>query len=521
MRNPFKRLLADQSGNTLAIFAAALVPMTIMVGSGVDISITYMAQAKLQNACDAAVLAGRQSMDGNLWNTAAENEAERFFDFNFPDGTHGAENVVFDVDQDPADRAQIVGSASGTIPTSIMRMFGYDELDISAACDAKRDLGHNDVMLVLDVTGSMLDAPSNGGGTKIRRLREGAAGLFRALDNDENGSVTRFGMVSYSHTVNVAGSLANSDIRDEQSFVGLWRYYQWRRYRGWSLEYSSRKPSIGWQDDDTYIDNGSYYASPSFTNRNTSDKGFVRASDSSWGSRGSFRSSGGCIEERASITGSADPIEIRRSVSLADINRRASGDSEPELQFGRYDPSIQQRESQSGCPSPSIRLRTFTDEDDFEDNGIDRATANVTGGTYHDIGMIWGLRFLSRSGFFAADNPTEIDGVPVNQHIVFMTDGMLDTGDTLYSAHGIEKYQGRTQGSGSLEQRHIARFKSICTLAKSMGVTVWVIALDVTSTTDISTCATSEGHFYTSDGSDLEEVFQRIGQGIGNLRLTR
>ena len=145
----------------------------------------------------------------------------------------------------------------------------------------------------------------------------------------------------------------------------------------------------------------------------------------------------------------------------------------------------------------------------------------MTGGTYHNVGMLWGLRFISRTGYFSSDNPTERDEIPVNQHIVFMTDGMLDTGDLLYSAHGIERYQKRTQGSGSLDDKHIARFNAACDLAKAMGITVWVIALDVADTADVEPCATSADHFYTSDGSDLEEVFERIGRGIGNLRLTR
>ena len=155
------------------------------------------------------------------------------------------------------------------------------------------------------------------------------------------------------------------------------------------------------------------------------------------------------------------------------------------------------------------------------------ATARVTGGTYHDIGMLWGTRFISRTGFFAGnnfnqgDNVTEIDGVPVNMHIVFMTDGELDTGGTLYSAYGVDNYQQRLGTSGTRNQRHIDRFHSVCNVAKSMGVTIWVIALDVGNTGDIDDCATSSEHFYTSDGSDLEEIFQRIGQGIGNLRLTR
>jgi hypothetical protein len=52
-------------------------------------------------------------------------------------------------------------------------------------------------------------------------------------------------------------------------------------------------------------------------------------------------------------------------------------------------------------------------------------------------------------------------------------------------------------------------------------MTIWVIAFDVSNTDEISPCATSDGHFFTSDGTDLENVFTRIGQGIGRLRLTQ
>ncbi len=167
----------DTAGNALAIFGIALVPFIMVIGSGLDLSIGYMAKAKLQNACDAAILAGRQSMDGNAWLQKNEDEARKFFDFNFPANTLGAQNLTFDVAKDPDDNAQILGNASARIPTSLMSIFGYDQIDIAVTCDAKRDLGHNDVLLVLDVTGSMNDAPSIGGDTKIRRLRNGASGL--------------------------------------------------------------------------------------------------------------------------------------------------------------------------------------------------------------------------------------------------------------------------------------------------------------------------------------------------------
>ena len=239
--------------------------------------------------------------------------------------------------------------------------------------------------------------------------------------------------------------------------------------------------------------------------------------------------------ERGSVGNSDD--RIKPTVSRADIDNRAANAGDSLLQFGRYDPQshfwtstrtrngvrfyrISGTDIQVGCPSEAQTLAEYDTLKSFED-AIDAATARVTGGTYHDVGILWGARFLSQSGFFAADNKSEIDGVGVDQHIVFMTDGALDTGEVLNSAHGIAHFDDRTEGSGSLESRHISRFQSACSAAKSMGMTIWVIALDVTDTDGVKPCATTASHFYTSDGSDLEEIFENIGRGIGNLRLTR
>jgi hypothetical protein len=397
-------------------------------------------------------------------------------------------------------------------------------------------MGHNDIMLVLDVTGSMADAPSSGGASKISRLREGAMGLYKALESDD-GSITRYGIVPYSHTVNVAGSLMNKDILDDQPYAGRWWYD--------SCDYNSRRGTISncvSQNADIEPKDG---VDGSKYNRNIrivmSGSRNVPVQYSYWnnahgykqGNTEGFRTSGdpdapdqgACIEERPSVGESMSSFKIRNTITRDDVDKGAgNAGNEHELQFGRYDPYIQRGQSQTGCPSEATTLRTYDGEDSFQ-AAINAATKRVTGGTYHDIGMLWGLRFISRSGFFADDNPSDRDGIPINQHIVFMTDGKLDTGKRLYSAYGVQQYQGRVQGCGSGDSgcnaTHIARFKSACSVAKSMGITVWVIALDVTDTADIKDCATSADHFYTSDGSDLEEVFEKIGQGIGNLRLTK
>lgn len=550
VRDALQRLREDTAGNTLAICAAAIIPLTAVIGSALDLSVAYMTRARLQNACDAGVLAGRQFMQGTTFNDAVEAEADKFFDFNFPQGTSGSTGIDFTVEQDTQNRSQILGVAEAAVPTSMMRIFGFQQIPLSVSCDATRDMGHNDIVLVLDVTGSMNCPPGVAGGcdgvertgSKISLLRSGALGLYRALDSGD-GSITRYGIVPYSHTVNVARSLINRDILVDQDYVnGEWEYRicDTNGRQIWNCQdvlVDGPRPATGVQ---TIVEGGvsrqKYIDQLSFDRDDSEELKTVHISRSYWnnahgaypGNRQGFRDSGmGCIEERPSVGSPTNAFQIFTTISQDDIDTRAgNGGNQEHLQFGRYDPFVQRGQTQEGCPSEATRLREYDSEAGFE-AAINSATASVTGGTYHDIGMLWGARFVSRTGFFAGnnlnqgDNVTEIDDLPVNTHIVFMTDGALDTGGTLYSAYGVESYQRRLGNSGSQNGRHIDRFEAICDVVKNMGTTVWVIALAEDDTEDIAPCATSDDHFYTSDGSDLEQVFEKIGQGIGNLRLTR
>lgn len=497
----WQRLRSDSRGNTLAMAAAAMVPIAGMIGSGLDMSRAYMAQAKLQNACDAGVLAGRREMLGTAWTTDAAGEAQRFFDFNFPSTTMNAQNLSFTITQDATDLAQVNGVASADIPTTVMSLFGNESIPINVTCNAKQDYGNNDIMLVLDVTGSMNSAPSSGGSSKISMLRTAAVELYRTLEGATN-TRTRYGIIPYSMSVNVARRLRTRDILRET-------YY---------LQCSSGFP---WDCDNdetvltaVHIDDSQWASVGNTTNQNIRD----------------FRLSGdGCIEERPSIGNSDQPIEISNAISQADIDNRAANANDRALQYGRYDPDQQHSSTYNVCPAEATKLRTYNNETGFQ-NAIDAATTTVTGNTYHDLGMMWGARFLSQTGIFAANNPSVYNDVPVAMHIVFLTDGEMCPNDSGYTSFSVDRYDERMTdsaasvsgcGPDSLRGKHIARFQSACNTAKSMGMTIWVIAFDVLDSDEIRPCATSSGHFYESDGTDLQSVFQQIGQGIGELRLTQ
>lgn len=156
-----------------------------------------------------------------------------------------------------------------------------------------------------------------------------------------------------------------------------------------------------------------------------------------------------------------------------------------------------------------------------------------TGPTYHNIGMAWGARFISRNGIFAADNPSTYNDRPVNRYVIFLTDGIMEPGAYNGSAYGVEyldqKVNGgsyRTvvsDGSGSdLAARHNTRFLMACNVAREGGAQIWAIAFGLTAPDSLYDCAGNDDQVATSSNSaDLIAKFKEIGKNIGALRLSK
>ncbi len=198
------RLLHDHKGNVLAIVGAGLVPLTIMIGSGVDLSRAYMAKSKMQSACDAASLAARRVMKNDSLNDTVRNTGQEFFTFNFPQGQYGAQAFTPVITRPEAGVIRV--NASTAIPTAIMRLFGFETLPVAVSCDASLNFVNTDIVLVLDVTASM--AQTVDGTPKINALQDAVMALYDELAPIQTqlaaqGLRLRYGIVPYSSTVNV------------------------------------------------------------------------------------------------------------------------------------------------------------------------------------------------------------------------------------------------------------------------------------------------------------------------------
>jgi Flp pilus assembly protein TadG len=653
------RLFRDRRGNTLAIVGAAMIPLAAMIGSGVDMSRAYMAKTRLQSACDAAALAGRRVMQNDSLGTNVEPEARRFFHFNFPKSTTNG------VTTGPYQTAEIVNptvtrpaagtvrvSASTTIPTSVMRMFGFTTLPLSVTCDASLNFVNTDVMLVLDVTGSMDDTLN--GTKKIVSMRDAVMALYDELAPTQtqlqaNGLRLRYGVVPYSSTVNVGrlisgavpvptggGSPGNpAYIADNATYSSRVANYDEAHATYVGTVQPPEPPvtqvygsSISQSDCDKYGRNVAFSGftisatsgggpaptaawSRAFSNNESegTDWSWSGASDTSGTNRSCrrryvetdttyqtvvhYESSGwiykaesinvsqyklgnpvtistsdagqspvngdfdpvelpgavtgestasvtwnGCIQERdtalPSLITSSLPADLAIPSTAYDLNINLVPTTDatrwrpmfPEVVYRRAAGTGQQSSGTSmvgsACPYEARRLQAWTRADML-------AYVNAltpTGSTYHDIGMLWGARLLSSGGIFA-DSPDTFNSMPVSRHIIFMTDGQMDTANDIYAFHGIERNDQKVAGQNSpseadLNGRHMQRFRMICNAAKSMGYSVWVIAFGTTLTADMTACASNANQASTVSNRDaLIDRFQEIGSNIGALRLTQ
>lgn len=68
-----------------------------------------------------------------------------------------------------------------------------------------------------------------------------------------------------------------------------------------------------------------------------------------------------------------------------------------------------------------------------------------------------------------------------------------------------------------------ARLQDICSAAKQQGVIVYTIGFEVSGDADnvMSQCASTPGHYFPANGSNLAEIFGVIASSINQLRLTQ
>jgi Flp pilus assembly protein TadG len=649
MRNKstlLQRLRRNEAGNVMYLTAGLLVPILATIGAGVDLGQAYMAKTRLQQACDAGVLAGRRNMAEGNFDNEAETAADRMFEFNYPNDIYGSQNVSFNPSQQGTN--EVTATASARVNTMIMRAFGRQTIDIAVNCTAKLEVSNADIMFVLDTTGSMTTVNAGDSVNRIQAVRNEVMNFFDTMSGaqDEN-SIIRYGVVPYSSNVNVGFLLRDANrswISDTTELPSRRANFQmvtppdqttygspyrenvsngaWAnvsptvRYTGYNAtscaNLAGGAPSTpvststasttatGTTTDASGNTVTTYETRQNFRQNefrhafNTSDRRCYRqsrrvdytqvtpytttqfppqeqfqnytyqamtydVSDMVDGTPLVVRNGtnganvtaawNGCILERDTIDFDdamfppADALDLdidlvptsedRTKWKLFMPNIAYPSASHPSFSqspspvtttnnFESYTSTTNANGGWSACPSQAMKLRELRTADRaILQNYVNGLVA--VGGTYHDIGMVWGARLISPTGIFASENASVSNGNPISRHIIFMTDGEMAPNPGIYGFQGQEFQMGRVGATGTTElrARHNARFLAVCNAARARNITVWVVSFGTALNADMRACASGDKAYQANNAAQLRTQFQNIAAQITRLRLSQ
>ncbi|MHC9419728.1 vWA domain-containing protein [Sphingomonas citri] len=202
----------------MILSALSIMLLLGMGGGALDLSRIYLVKTRMQQGCDAGVLAFRKSMQGTNVTPTTYSTALAYFNANFSPGRYGSENTIFPA---PTVDANVVvhGTASTSVPMSLMRIFGFRQIALTAKCDAQLQLPNTDVMFVLDTTGSMTDTNAGDPTNRITALRSAVLNFYNTLEQAKiAGTQVRYGFVPYSNTVNVGMLLKREWMVDDWTY---------------------------------------------------------------------------------------------------------------------------------------------------------------------------------------------------------------------------------------------------------------------------------------------------------------
>lgn len=495
-----RNFIRDERGNFAMTTAIVLMPILGALAVGVDYTVMNRQKAELQNAIDAAAIAGTRY----LMETGDETQlsaytiefaranldpalaAKASFTVIPPDPDNGRPELRVDATLDydpyfygPFLKLQSPGSVEG-------------DIIMSAATEVMPPNGGVLATLVLDNTGSMWS------GNNIGALRDASVLLLDELFGDDAfPEDVRASIVPYSSAVNPGADVANA-------LVG-------------SHSYGSASDS-----DET-----------------------------AWK---------GCLMERMEPHSIADTPASAAAWQPFFYPDGIDNFYTPGIP-GTIDPGPQQGNfitgPNIGCPSPITPLTN--DRDSIRTDALAMSAWN-RGGTLTDIGVAWGLRVMSPGEPFTES--TEVDPHSAqtlwddsrwHKFMVIMTDGESQLYNLPYKGPGKTNnaapnngdqatpsdYSGYGRlgsaladnilGTSNRNQAKLVvngRIASLCADAKALGIFIYTVVFTSSvsdATKDVYRVCASEpdAYFYAPNQSSLQSAFQQIGGEMSELRISR
>jgi Flp pilus assembly protein TadG len=207
MYQNFRNLLEDARGNTVILFAIAIVPVLLAAGSAVDYLRYTKLKTGIQAAVDGAAMAAALPVD--ISDAERTEIAKSYFQRNLVSSSIDVPNL------DVIITAETVTASTATVmPTSLMGLAGVNVMEIEETSEVIRPFaGQAEVVLVLDYSGSMKD------NNKYQRMSAAAVNMISALDSGIADDKLKVGLVPFSSMVYTSMS---ADYVTQNSGSSVW-----------------------------------------------------------------------------------------------------------------------------------------------------------------------------------------------------------------------------------------------------------------------------------------------------------
>jgi Flp pilus assembly protein TadG len=486
---------AAHGGNVAMIYALSMIPILAATGSAIDLSRGMVVKMRLGEALDSAALA----VGGTLGLTQSQmtTKAQQFLTANYPGNALGQISNL-----SVSSSGQVVTvSATATVQTAFMGLFGVNYLTVSESAEVTRDSKGLEVALVLDNTGSMAQSG------KLSALKSAANTLIDTVwAGQTTPAYAKGAIVPFSFTVRV----------DTTTFVNN----HWVDTTGLSS-----------------------MAKVNFSNSKYAFAIWATMSNQSWG---------GCLEARpngyeeldtAPTTGTPDTLWVPffqpdepDSSSFSGYNHNYLSDgstsTSADTRLKRYQKYAGQNNSGPNTGCNMLQIQPLTNNSTTLKTAINAMIA--TGNTDVNLGVGWGWRTLSPTPPYTEGSPY---GDPYwNKAMVVLTDG-TNTEPTTSTFHQSDytafNYlvrnnllgSGATHNTANAEAELDRRTALVCENAKAAGIRVYTILLMENSSRAVNlmrACATSPDLYFNSpSASELQGVFNAIATDLSNLRVSR
>jgi Flp pilus assembly protein TadG len=477
--------LPNQFGGVAVIVAFSLIPLIVLTGIAIDISRVSFVQTKLQYAVDAAAIAGVEYEPADF-----EFNARNLFEANFPPGTYESAvqlTITREEDQDSSTFVNV--KATGTIPSYLGAFVGINTLSVKVQSQAKKQAEGLEFAMVLDTTGSM--AFDN----KMTNLKIAATNMINILYDDKNSKPNfSISIIPYVATVNIGNNHQN------------------------------------------------WLSNPSQLNRFTSNvswKGCVGMRSSDKDLTDAPPSSNRWPVYFAESTLSGAP---RCSTPSTDQDNDWCYDSQGRLVVKTEIPN----EDVTVGPNRSCGLPILPHQNNATalKNLINQMQPVYGGGTFGDLGLVWGWRTLSPLWLNLwngqAGYPKQYNLPHNRKALLIMTDGANQWFDSSLpptggdpTAYGFGATQstriglnnlGTTQNSQA-KSKIDAKYATLCNSIKAQGIEIYVVTFllnDSNSQTLYLNCATKpEWYFNAQRSEDIVGIFETIARLLQPISVTK